>query len=176
MLGAFHSLPLIVSQFTIPYLVGNPPFRFPWSGTNRYAFPPRARSPDDEGLSRGRDGSAELDRRSPVSRDRGRSPSPSPSPRGSPRGGRGSPQDVQYDAESDNQGNSIHCGGLPRDMTEEELREKMSAYGRITSCSIPFDPHTRESRGFGFITFSTVEEATRAVEGCREGSIRVEKV
>jgi RNA recognition motif-containing protein len=63
-------------------------------------------------------------------------------------------------------------------MTEEELREKFEVFGKITSCSIPFDPHTQESRGFGFITYERVESADRAVDEFKDpaGRIRVSKV
>jgi transformer-2 protein len=44
-----------------------------------------------------------------------------------------------------------------------------------------FDPHTRESRGFGFVTMKTSEEADAAIDGLNNTELggkimRVEKV
>ena len=38
-------------------------------------------------------------------------------------------------------------------------------YGEVESCSIMLDPHTKESRGFGFVKMVTAEQADAAKEG-----------
>jgi RNA recognition motif-containing protein len=38
-------------------------------------------------------------------------------------------------------------------------------YGEVEKCQIMLDPHTKESRGFGFVKMSTLEQADGAKEG-----------
>jgi len=45
------------------------------------------------------------------------------------------------------------------------LEELFSKYGRVEKVQIMLDPHTRESRGFGFVQMITPEEADAAREG-----------
>ena len=49
-------------------------------------------------------------------------------------------------------------------MAEDELEELFSKYGRVEKVQIMVDPHSRESRGFGFVHMSTSEEADAAKE------------
>jgi hypothetical protein len=53
-------------------------------------------------------------------------------------------------------------------LQEDELEEIFSKYGRVEKVQIMLDPHTRESRGFGFVQMSTAEEADAAREGLTE--------
>lgn len=50
-------------------------------------------------------------------------------------------------------------------MVEDELKELFSKFGRVDKVNIMIDPHTRESRGFGFVKMNTAEEADAAKEG-----------
>ena len=47
-------------------------------------------------------------------------------------------------------------------MGEEELEELFSKYGKVDKVNIMTDPHTKESRGFGFVKMNTSEEADAA--------------
>jgi transformer-2 protein len=47
-------------------------------------------------------------------------------------------------------------------MGEDELQEMFSKHGRVEKVNIMIDPHTRESRGFGFVKMNTSEEADAA--------------
>ena len=38
-------------------------------------------------------------------------------------------------------------------------------YGEVEKCQIMLDPHTKESRGFGFVKMATLESADGAKEG-----------
>ena len=71
--------------------------------------------------------------------------------------------------------------GLSSSLRDEELRELFQQYGEVEQASIVRDPHSRESRGFGFVTMESPEEAEAAVNGLNgtelQGKIiRVEKV
>jgi transformer-2 protein len=47
-------------------------------------------------------------------------------------------------------------------MTEEELEELFGKYGKVESVNVMLDPHTKESRGFGFVKMVTTEGADAA--------------
>jgi polyadenylate-binding protein len=60
------------------------------------------------------------------------------------------------------QGVNLYVKNLEDDMDEEKLTAEFSAYGTITSCKIMKDDKSN-SRGFGFVCFSSPDEATKAV-------------
>ncbi|EME27649.1 poly(A) binding / translation initiation factor [Galdieria sulphuraria] len=60
------------------------------------------------------------------------------------------------------QGVNLYVRNLPDDMDEEGLRKEFSNFGTLTSCRVMRDDKG-VSRGFGFVCFSTPEEATKAV-------------
>ena len=61
-------------------------------------------------------------------------------------------------------GNKIFVGGLNWDATEDAIREAFGASGTITEAGVVQDRDTGRSRGFGFVTYSSDEEANAAVE------------
>ncbi|KAJ4482341.1 hypothetical protein J3R30DRAFT_3656413 [Lentinula aciculospora] len=66
-------------------------------------------------------------------------------------------------AQDNNPGNNLHVSGLPSKIDDRELEAMFAKVGRITKAQVVYDPHTRESRGFGFVTMETPEEADAAV-------------
>ena len=60
--------------------------------------------------------------------------------------------------------NKLYVGNLSFDTTENDLRDAFSAHGTITETSLMMDRTTGRSRGFAFITMSSVEEAQKAIE------------
>ena len=48
-------------------------------------------------------------------------------------------------------------------MTEPELEELFTQYGAVDKCQIMTDPHTQESRGFGFVNMLDVAGADNAI-------------
>ena len=61
-------------------------------------------------------------------------------------------------------GNKIFVGGLNWDATDDDLRETFGECGGITDAVVVNDRDTGRSRGFGFVTYSSDEEAKAAVE------------
>jgi len=57
----------------------------------------------------------------------------------------------------------LFIGGLNKETTEESLKEFFSQFGEISECTVIKDPN-KISRGFGFITFQTVEEVDKCLE------------
>ncbi|KAF5350774.1 hypothetical protein D9758_010390 [Tetrapyrgos nigripes] len=62
-----------------------------------------------------------------------------------------------------NPGNNLHVSGLSKKVDNRELEAAFAKVGRVQKVSVVYDPHTRESRGFAFVTMETPEEADAAV-------------
>ena len=61
--------------------------------------------------------------------------------------------------------NKVFIGGLSYDTTEQVLLEGLRKYGDVISIRIVTDRETGVSKGFGFATFKTDDEARKAIEG-----------
>lgn len=60
---------------------------------------------------------------------------------------------------------NIYVGNLPRDITEEDLRQAFGAFGQVTTVNILKDKFSGEIRGFGFVEMPTRSEAEAAMNG-----------
>jgi len=56
----------------------------------------------------------------------------------------------------------IYIGNLSYNLTEEEVSQLFSKHGTVVSCEIMRERESGRSRGFGFIEFSSPEEAQSA--------------
>jgi RNA recognition motif-containing protein len=66
----------------------------------------------------------------------------------------------------------LFVAGLPDSVTEDVLREIFAAVGgTVVDVSLPRDRATGRPRGFGFVTFSTAEEASNARQAL-DGSLQ----
>ncbi|CAD0112928.1 unnamed protein product [Aureobasidium uvarum] len=75
-------------------------------------------------------------------------------------------QQIREDEEeAANPGSNLFVTGIHPRLTEEEVRRLFEKYGDVDTCSIMRDPHTRESRGFGFVNMVTGEQADAAKSG-----------
>eukprot|EP00568_Trieres_chinensis_P006195 CAMPEP_0183307804 /NCGR_PEP_ID=MMETSP0160_2-20130417/19532_1 /TAXON_ID=2839 ORGANISM="Odontella Sinensis, Strain Grunow 1884" /NCGR_SAMPLE_ID=MMETSP0160_2 /ASSEMBLY_ACC=CAM_ASM_000250 /LENGTH=777 /DNA_ID=CAMNT_0025471479 /DNA_START=126 /DNA_END=2459 /DNA_ORIENTATION=+ len=61
------------------------------------------------------------------------------------------------------QGVNLYVKNLDESVTDDMLRQEFSSMGTITSARVMKDLKDGRSRGFGFVCYSTPEEATRAV-------------
>uniref|UniRef100_A0A8C6RCP5 RRM domain-containing protein n=1 Tax=Nannospalax galili TaxID=1026970 RepID=A0A8C6RCP5_NANGA len=57
----------------------------------------------------------------------------------------------------------LFIGGLSFETTEESLRNYYQQWGKRTDCVVIGDPASKRSRGFGFITFSSMTEVDAAL-------------
>eukprot|EP00079_Xenopus_tropicalis_P036387 XP_017950158.1 PREDICTED: heterogeneous nuclear ribonucleoproteins A2/B1 isoform X2 [Xenopus tropicalis] len=52
----------------------------------------------------------------------------------------------------------LFIGGLSFETTEDSLRNYYEQWGKLTDCVVMRDPASKRSRGFGFVTFSSMDE------------------
>ncbi|MEQ2313263.1 hypothetical protein AMECASPLE_000040 [Ameca splendens] len=58
----------------------------------------------------------------------------------------------------------LFIGGLSFETTEESLRAHFEQWGSLTDCVVMRDPNSKRSRGFGFVTYSSVTEVDEAMK------------
>jgi RNA recognition motif-containing protein len=58
----------------------------------------------------------------------------------------------------------LFVGNLSLKTTENDLQEAFAAHGQVVEANLMMDRMTGRSRGFAFITYSTAEEAQKAIE------------
>ncbi|KAK9276560.1 hypothetical protein L1049_006095 [Liquidambar formosana] len=63
-----------------------------------------------------------------------------------------------------NPGNNLYVTGLSTRVTSSDLEKYFNNEGKVMECHLVTDPRTRESRGFGFVTMETVEDADRCIK------------
>ncbi|KAG0247637.1 hypothetical protein BG011_001139, partial [Mortierella polycephala] len=66
--------------------------------------------------------------------------------------------------ESVNPGNNLFVNGLSNKTEQADLEDLFGKYGKVEKVQIMFDPHTRESRGFAFVTMVRSEDADAAMQ------------
>ena len=81
-------------------------------------------------------------------------------PAKSDRGGPGPQDDGAI-----NPGSNLFVTGIHPRLSEQEVTRLFEKYGDVEKCQIMLDPHTKESRGFGFVKMVTAEQADAAKEG-----------
>ncbi len=65
----------------------------------------------------------------------------------------------------------LFVGNLAFQTTEEDLRSAFAAHGTVVDAKIITDRETGRSRGFGFLTMGTDEEAQRAIEAMNDAEV-----
>ena len=61
-------------------------------------------------------------------------------------------------------GKKLYVGNLSYDMTSDQLAETFAQAGQVEEARVITDRQTGRSRGFGFVTMATDEEAKKAIE------------
>ncbi|KAJ5619511.1 hypothetical protein N7510_003495 [Penicillium lagena] len=97
--------------------------------------------------------------------DRARSRSPNGRPDDRPR-----PSAIRKPLDDDeegaqNSGSNLFVTGIHPRLTESDVSRLFEKYGDVENCSIMLDPHTKESRGFGFVNMAAADQADAAKEG-----------
>ncbi|KAK9748147.1 hypothetical protein RND81_02G039200 [Saponaria officinalis] len=58
----------------------------------------------------------------------------------------------------------LFIGGLPYAVDDSSLRDTFSQYGEVIEARVIIDREQNRSRGFGFVTFASTEEASSAIQ------------
>ncbi len=58
----------------------------------------------------------------------------------------------------------MFCGGLHKETTSQSLREYFVEFGEVEEAIVMIDGVTKESRGFGFVTFASVEDMKNCLQ------------
>ncbi|XP_042429975.1 nucleolin 2-like isoform X5 [Zingiber officinale] len=66
--------------------------------------------------------------------------------------------------DAENPGNNLYVTGLSSRITERELEKHFETEGKVVDAHLVVDRWTKESRGFGFVTMSTIKEADRCIK------------
>ncbi|HVU09108.1 MAG TPA: RNA-binding protein [Verrucomicrobiae bacterium] len=59
--------------------------------------------------------------------------------------------------------NKLFVGNLSFNTTENDLNDAFAAHGTVSEANLMMDRTTNRSRGFGFVTMSSDEEAQKAI-------------
>ncbi|KAJ5864229.1 Nucleotide-binding alpha-beta plait [Penicillium soppii] len=70
----------------------------------------------------------------------------------------------------------IYVGNLSWNTTTESLGDAFSQFGNVIDRVVMSDRETGRSRGFGFVTFSSEEEAQQAIEAMNEQDLDGRKI
>ena len=60
--------------------------------------------------------------------------------------------------------NKLYVGNLSFNTTENDLQDAFGAHGTVMETNLLMDRETGRPRGFGFVTMSSAEEASKAIE------------
>lgn len=60
------------------------------------------------------------------------------------------------------QTNKLFIGGISWNLNSQDLQDAFAEFGEVVSAHIVTDRETGRSRGFGFVEFTSVEEAVAA--------------
>ncbi|XP_058099127.1 organelle RRM domain-containing protein 2, mitochondrial-like isoform X2 [Magnolia sinica] len=60
---------------------------------------------------------------------------------------------------------SLFVSGLNKRTTSEKLREAFSKFGEVVQARVVTDRASGYSKGFGFVRYSTIEEADQGIKG-----------
>ncbi|XP_022766183.1 organelle RRM domain-containing protein 2, mitochondrial-like [Durio zibethinus] len=58
----------------------------------------------------------------------------------------------------------LFISGISRETTDEQFKEAFSPFGQLVEARVIRDRATRRSKGFGFVTYTSIEEAEKARE------------
>ena len=66
---------------------------------------------------------------------------------------------------------TVYVGNLSFDATPDMVRDVFEQYGEVTRCALPTDPESGNPKGFAYVGFTSVEDATKALNAMKGESI-----
>ena len=71
---------------------------------------------------------------------------------------------ADHDENDNEEDRKMFVGGLPQDVSQDELQEYFGQFGELESVQIMMDPLSGRSRGFAFLIYKVEESMKKAVE------------
>ncbi len=62
----------------------------------------------------------------------------------------------------------LYVGNLAWAVNDDKLKEMFSEFGTVSEASVITDKFTKRSKGFGFVTFDSDEDAQKAIAAMNE--------
>jgi len=70
----------------------------------------------------------------------------------------------------------LYVGNLPYKLTSDELKSVFSEFGEIIDAVVITERDSGRSKGFGFVEFSSIEEAKKAMEAMNQKELEDRKL
>jgi RNA recognition motif-containing protein len=71
---------------------------------------------------------------------------------------------------------NIFVGNLAKDVTDEDLNQEFSAYGKVKSAKVIRDLFSGDSKGFGFVEMPAAAEAQEAIQALNTKDVKGKKL
>ena len=71
---------------------------------------------------------------------------------------------------------NIYVGNLPYSVTEADLNQAFSAFGKVSSATLINDKFSGQSKGFGFVEMPDNSEADAAIKGLNDTELKGRKI
>lgn len=71
---------------------------------------------------------------------------------------------------------NIYVGNLPYTVSEADLNQAFSAFGKVSSVTLINDKFSGQSKGFGFVEMPDNSEADAAIKGLNETDFKGRKI
>ena len=85
-------------------------------------------------------------------------------------------QEIADHVENDNEEDrKMFVGGLPQDVSRDDLKDYFGQFGELESVQIVMDPLTGRSRGFAFLIYKVEESMKKAIEN-KDHMLKVKEV
>jgi RNA recognition motif-containing protein len=68
-------------------------------------------------------------------------------------------------------GNKLYVGNLTYAMRDDDLQQRFSEFGTVSSAKVMMDRDTGRSKGFGFVEMGSDQEAQAAIRGLNGQSV-----
>ncbi|KAK4286342.1 hypothetical protein QN277_002907 [Acacia crassicarpa] len=73
-------------------------------------------------------------------------------------------------------GSEVYIGGIPHDASGEDLKAFCESIGEVTEVRVMKGKDSAENKGFGFVTFKSVELASKAIEELHNKQFKGKKI
>jgi nucleolin len=80
-------------------------------------------------------------------------------------------RDTKWDNTPAEPSTRLFVGGLAWAATDEDLKEAFAKFGEVVSANVVRYQDTGRSKGFGFVEYSSIEEATKAKDEMNDKEI-----